>query len=254
VPCSGTRFTSRTPEVERPLEKKAVGDHGEMEAVLTAAFCAAYPDGVFGILIARGCVNRPRALAIDPDKEAVEVRLRERFPGDAIDADPVARAYARYFRRYGGRYPVVHQAKAVLAGRSIESDSVLVEAMFTAELDSLILTSGHDLHELRGPLVVDVAVAGDAYTKLSGRDQMLKAGDMIVRDATGIIASVAYGPDDRTRIRSHTDAALFGAWCPAGIAVATVETHLERLAALLRREWPQAVVDPPKIWHKGRTA
>jgi DNA/RNA-binding domain of Phe-tRNA-synthetase-like protein len=125
--------------------------------------------------------------------------------------------------------------------------------MFTAELDSLILTSGHDLDALRGPLVVDVAEAGDAYTRLSGRDQMLKAGDMIVRDAVGIVASVAYGPDERTRIRSQTAAALFGAWCPVGIGVATATAHLERLAALLRQEWPDAVLEAPEIWYGGRT-
>ncbi len=218
-----------------------------MKIALTPAFCSAYPDGIFGVLIARGCVNRPQALGIAADKRAVEERLRERFPGETIDADPVARAYAQYFRRYGGRYPVVHQAKTVLAGRSIEGNSALVEAMFTAELNSLVLTSGHDLHALRFPLAVDVVVAGDAYTRLSGKDQMLKAGDMIVRDAEGIIASVAYGPDDRTRLRPDTDAALFGAWCPVGIDPMIAEAHLEKLAALLKQEWPGSTVDPVRL-------
>jgi DNA/RNA-binding domain of Phe-tRNA-synthetase-like protein len=218
-----------------------------MKITLTPAFCSAYPDGIFGVLIARGCANRPQTLAIAAVKWGVEGRLRERFPGETIDTDPVARAYAQYFRRYGGRYPVVHQAKTVLAGRSIESTSALVAAMFTAELDSLVLTSGHDLRALRIPLVVDVAVAGDAYTTLSGKDRMLRAGDMIVRDAEGIIAFLAYGPDDRTRLRPDTDAALFGAWCPVGIDPMIVEAHLERLAAVLRQEWPASIVEPVRL-------
>lgn len=218
-----------------------------MNIDLTPTFRAVYPDGVFGVLIARGCTNRPQTLAIAGDKRAIEGRLRDRFPGDTIDADPVSQAYAQYFRRHGGRYPVVHQAKTVLAGRSIESNSALVEAMFTAELDSLVLTSGHDLGALRFPLAVDVAVAGDAYTMLSGKYRALKAGDMIVRDAEGIIASVAYGPDDRTRLRSDTDAALFGAWCPVGIPPMIAEAHLERLAALLRQEWPTSTVEPARL-------
>src|SRR5713226_5934015 len=113
-----------------------------MKITRTPAFCSAYPDGIFGVLIARGCANRPQTPAIAAVKWGVEGRLRERFPGETIDTDPVARAYAQYFRRYGGRYPVVHQAKTVLAGRTIESTSALVEAMFTTELDSLVLTSG----------------------------------------------------------------------------------------------------------------
>jgi DNA/RNA-binding domain of Phe-tRNA-synthetase-like protein len=218
-----------------------------MKIAITPTFCSAYPEGIFGVLIARGCANRPQTLSIAEDKRAVEGRLREKFPGEAIDADPVARAYAQYFRRYGGRYPVVHQAKTVLGGRSIQSNSALVEAMFTAELDSLVLTSGHDLGALRFPLAVDVAVAGDTYTPLSGKDRMLKAGDMIVRDPEGIIASVAYGPDDRTRLRPDTDAALFGAWCPVGIAPMIVEAHLEKLATLLRQEWPASAVEPVRL-------
>jgi len=218
-----------------------------MKIALTPAFCSVYPDGIFGVVIARGCANRPQTLAIAADKRAVEGRLRQRFPGETIDADPVARAYAQYFRPYGGRYPVVHQAKTVLAGRSIQSNSALVEAMFTAELDSLVLTSGHDLDALHFPLAVDVAVAGDAYTMLSGKDRVLKARDMIVRDAEGIIASVAYGPDNRTHLRPDTDAALFGAWCPEGINPTIVESHLEKLATLLRQEWPASTVEPVQL-------
>src|SRR5574337_556610 len=120
-----------------------------MTITLTPAFSSAYPEGIFGVLIAHGCANRSQTLSIAADKRAVEGRLRERFPSETIDDDPVAQAYALYFRRFGGRYPVVHQAKTILAGRSIESNSALVEAMFTAELDSLVLTSGHDFGTLR---------------------------------------------------------------------------------------------------------
>jgi len=70
---------------------------------------------------------------------------------------------------------------------------------------------------------------------------------MVQRDATGIIASVAYVPDERTGVRPKTDAALFGAWCPVGIAAETAKAHLERIAGLLRREWPDASIELPKI-------
>jgi DNA/RNA-binding domain of Phe-tRNA-synthetase-like protein len=218
-----------------------------MRIELTPQFRGAFPDGVFGALLAHDCVNRPRATAIGPDQRRIETRLRDRYPGSAIDADPVAAAYAGYFRRFGGRYPVLHQARTILAGRPIESASALVEVMFTAELDSLVLTSGHDLRALSGSLCVDVTQAGDIYTKLSGKEQALRPGDMVVRDADGIIASVCHGPDLRTRLREDSAAALFGAWCPRGIPAETVEAHLATLAGLLRWEWPGATVDAPLI-------
>jgi DNA/RNA-binding domain of Phe-tRNA-synthetase-like protein len=222
-----------------------------MRIELTPAFREAYPDGVFGALVAHGCPNRPRAAAIGDDQRIIEARLRERFPGNAIDVDPTAIAYASHFRRFGVRYPVVHQAKTVIAGRPIQSTSALAEVMFTAELDSLVLTSGHDLPALRDALMVDVAGAGDTYTKISGKEQVPRPGDMVVRDTQGIVASVLYGPDFRTRLQDDSTAALFGAWCPIGIPARVIEAHLATLAGLLRREWPGATVEDAHILRAG---
>jgi DNA/RNA-binding domain of Phe-tRNA-synthetase-like protein len=216
-----------------------------MDLQATPRFRAAYPDGTFGALVVRNCTNRPHADALDREIRAVEEGLRARFPCDAIDRHPLARAYAEHFKRFGGRYPVVHQAKAVLAGRAIEGASALVTAMFTAELDSLVLTSGHDLNTLAPPLCVDVASDGDSYTKISGKAQVLRPGDMVVRDRKGVIASVFFGPDHRTRMQPETGAVLFGAWCPLTAPPGTVDAHFAALARLIRLEWPAAEIAVP---------
>lgn len=220
-----------------------------MDIVLTSEFRAAFPTGIFGALVVRRCPNRARTLALPPVQRDVEERLRRRFLAEPIEADPVAQAYAGYFRKFGNRYPVVHQAKTILSGRPIESPSALVEAMLTAEVASLVLTSGHDLDVLAGSLTVDVARDGDRYTKINGKEQALKPGDMVVRDTDGVIASVLYGPDFRTRLREESNAALFGAWCPIGLTAAAAEAHLDFLAALLRQEWPDAAIEPVRILH-----
>src|SRR3990172_9645401 len=119
-----------------------------MEIELTPDFREAFPDGIFGALVARHCPNRVRAAAIGPAQRAVETRLRERFPDDTSDSAPVALAYAAYFRRYGARYPVVHQARTIIVGRAMDSPSALVEVMFTADVYNLLLTSRHDLDAL----------------------------------------------------------------------------------------------------------
>lgn len=218
-----------------------------MDIALSPEFRVAFPEGIFGALAVRGCPNRARAVALQPVQRDVESRLRRRFSDAPIDGDPVAQAYAGYFRRFGTRYPVAHQAKTILSGRPIESPSALVAAMFTAEVDRLILTSGHDLEALAGGLTVDVAQEGDRYTKINGKEQQLKAGDMVVRDGKGVIASVLYGPDFRTRLRAESSAALFGAWCPTGLAARAVAEYLGFLSALLSQEWPEAISDPVQI-------
>src|SRR3989304_7555727 len=98
-----------------------------MEIELTSAFREAFPDGIFGALIARNCPNRVRAAAIGPAQRAVETRLRERFPDDTLDSDPVALAYAAYFRRYGARYPVVHPARTIIRGTAMARPAALAE-------------------------------------------------------------------------------------------------------------------------------
>jgi DNA/RNA-binding domain of Phe-tRNA-synthetase-like protein len=218
-----------------------------MEVALSPQFQEAFPDGIFGALIVGACPNRPRASALSASKRAVESGLRTRWAREPIEADPVARAYAAYFKRYGQRYPVTHQARTVLGGRPIEGPSALVDAMFAAEIDTLILTSGHDLDVLSGALLVDVGRAGERYTKINGKDQAIAPGDMVVRDAAGVIASVIHGPDFRTRLRETSQAALFGAWCPAGIGMDVAVRHLAALAALLRLEWPEAAIGSPQI-------
>jgi len=40
---------------------------------------------------------------------------------------------------------------------------------------------------------------------------------MMVRDAESIIASIAYDPNERTRLRPDSAGAFFGPWCPVGI-------------------------------------
>ena len=107
-----------------------------MKITLTPAFCSAYPDGIFGVLIARGCANRPQTLAIAAVKWGVEGRLRERFPGETIDTDPVARAYAQYFGR--GDYPldVGWGLVAALADATIGASPRAQARMFRAAMTS----------------------------------------------------------------------------------------------------------------------
>ena len=73
-----------------------------------------------------------------------------------------------------------------------------------AEIDSRVLTAGHDLGSIQGTLKLDVATGGESYTLMRGTAQTPKAGDMMISDEEGIISSIIYGPDQRTQIRAGT--------------------------------------------------
>jgi DNA/RNA-binding domain of Phe-tRNA-synthetase-like protein len=75
-------------------------------------------------------------------------------------------------------------------------------------------------------VTLGVATGAERYTMLNGREQTLKAGDMLMADGEGIISSVLYGPDQRTRITPGTRDVLFAVYAPAGIGEAAVRQHL----------------------------
>jgi hypothetical protein len=111
---------------------------------------------------------------------------------------------------------MVGQCTSAPSLRDARNVAALLEAMFMAELDDLLLTADHDLDALRLPLTLDVAQGTETYTLLRGDEQTLKAGDMFIRDAEGVIFSVLYGPDRRTPITPETKNVVFTVYAHAG--------------------------------------
>jgi DNA/RNA-binding domain of Phe-tRNA-synthetase-like protein len=120
--------------------------------------------------------------------------------------------------------------------------AALVEAMFMAELQNLLLTAGHDLEAVQMPVKLDVAEGTERYIQLNGQEQELKPGDMMIADAQGIISSVIYGPDRRTRITSETRQVLFTVYAPPGIGEQAVYDHLRDIQANILLVAPEADV------------
>jgi len=214
--------------------------------VLTTAWRDAYPGATIGILAMHGVANPAQHTALDARKGALERELRERYAGydrKALRALPVLQAYAAYYRRFKKTYHVQLQLESVaFKGRSLPRVAALVEAMFMAELNSQLLTAGHDLDRVVEPVRIDVAVGDERYTRIDGQEQQLKAGDMYIADAEGVLSSIIYGPDRRTQIRADTQRALFTVYAPEGIAPSAVRAHLQEIRDHALLIAPQAEV------------
>jgi DNA/RNA-binding domain of Phe-tRNA-synthetase-like protein len=206
----------------------------------------AYPGAAAGLLVMEKVANPSSHPELDQRKGELEARLRVRY-GRRTRAElvalPTLQAYAKYYGRFEKTYHVQLQLESVaLKGKSVPSRAALVEAMFMAELENQLLTAGHDAGEVAGPVRVDVASDGESYVAFNGQSQALKAGDMVMRDAHGVISSVLNGPDQRTRIRPETDRVIFAVYAPSGIDAAQVATHLDAIAANVRIVAPSAVI------------
>jgi DNA/RNA-binding domain of Phe-tRNA-synthetase-like protein len=207
----------------------------------------AYPAAHAGILVLRGASNPPSHPSLEQRKRVIDKELRTHYAGlerKELQTLPAIQAYNAYYKAFKKTYHVQLQLETfLLKGRSFPQVSALVDAMFMAELSNLLLTAGHDLSSLQSPLRLEAAQGTEIYTTLQGGEKTLKTGDMYISDQAGIISSVLYGPDARTRITPHTQDALFTVYAPAGISKGAVVGHLEDIRDHVLAVSPQAVIE-----------
>jgi DNA/RNA-binding domain of Phe-tRNA-synthetase-like protein len=212
----------------------------------------AFPEAHVGVLLLDKVTNGPPSAELRRYVADIEGKLHGRYRG----ADratllnlPTARAYQLHFRAFGQTYHVLRQLESVvLKAKPIDSPSGLVLAMFGIELDTLMLTAGHDADTLQLPLVIDRSTADEHFVGIGGREHTLRGGDMLMRDQAGIISAVIYGPDERTRMTDTTRRVLLTTYGPAGISVNKLHHHLRRLADAMRIASPSAEVQLQAVY------
>lgn len=217
------------------------------------AWKTTYPGAMMGLLILEDAANLPQHAGLQQEKTALEERLRQRYAALSraeLKVTPPLDAYALYYRRFDKTYHVLLQLESIVhKGKAIFSAGSLVEAMFMAELNNLLLTAAHDLDRLQMPLKLDVAQGNETYLLANGQEQTLKAGDIFMADSNGVICSILYGSDQRSLITPATRRVLFVVYVPPGIEAARLEKHLADISAYVRLTAPQARVTLQQVVH-----
>ena len=215
--------------------------------VVSEAWKAAYPGAHAGILAMRDVANPARHAGLDERTNQLEAELRSRFASQSraqLKEIPTIRAYTAYYERFKKSYHVQLQLESVaLKGKPIPRPGALVQAMFMAELQDMLLTAGHDLLSLKLPVTLNAATGDEHYVLLTGQEQLLKAGDMFMSDGLGVTSSVLYGPDQRTQITPATRHVLFAVYAPAGIGEDDVRRHLLSIQANVSLVAPGATTE-----------
>lgn len=220
--------------------------------ILSEAWRQAFPGAHAGVLAMANVDNPETSPGLDIRRSALETELRTRYAGmdrSALKAISTLRAYERHYRRFDKTYHVQLQLESILLkGKPIPGGAALVEAMFMAEVNTLLLTAGHDLEVVQPPLVLDVARGTENYVLLRGTAQAPKAGDMMISDSQGIISSIVYGPDQRTQIRPQTRRVVFTVYAPAGIEAQDVRAHLDEIHENVKRISPSSRVELSEVY------
>ncbi len=217
---------------------------------VSEAWKATYPGAAVGVLAMRNVANPERHAGLDRLKAELEAQLRARFTSrQEIRALETIQAYKAYYKRFKKTYHVQLQVESIaLKGKSIPRVAALVEAMFAAELKNQLLTAGHDLDVVQPPIRLDVADGTERYVRLNGQEQALKADDMMIADAQGVISSVIYGPDRRTQITPGTRRVLFTGYAPPGIGDQAVYHHLQDIKANVKLIAPDAETELLEVY------
>jgi DNA/RNA-binding domain of Phe-tRNA-synthetase-like protein len=220
--------------------------------VIVDTWRQAYPHASAGVLVIRDVENPDTHALLENRIQSLEGELRFQYAGmdrTALASLPTLQAYNAYYKPYKKSYHVQLQLESlVMKGRSIPRVSALVTAMFMAELKNLLLTAGHDLAKVDGPVRLEAARGDEIYTTMQGAEKTLKAGDMFMADHQGVISSVLYGPDARTRITSHTRAVVFTIYAPKGIPVDLVRRHLDEISDHVILVSPGAHVEMREVY------
>jgi DNA/RNA-binding domain of Phe-tRNA-synthetase-like protein len=209
-----------------------------------------YPGAHLGVLVMKNVANPSQHPKLDLVKRELEADLRALFKdrSELKLVEPI-RAYRSYYSRFDKTYHVLQQLESVIfKGKQIPAVSALVECMFIEELRNSLLTAGHDFDLVKAPVTLDVATKDEHYTRLNGQDQTVKPDDMIIKDSIGIISSLIYGPDQRTRITHSTHNVLFTVYGVPGIGSKIVTQHLEGIEANVKIVAPEASTDLLKIY------
>jgi len=213
---------------------------------------ARYPNLKMGVLLLKIVANVFRYEALETDRIDLENELRARYGAstrrDLLAIGPM-KAYDEYYRAFGKPYQLLPQLESIVRkGRSMPPVSPLVLSMFMAEMKNLYLTAGHDYSRIEGRIELDVADGTETYTLLAGQEKRTTPGDLMMRDAEGVVSSVVYGPDGRTKMTESTTEALFIVYVPFAGDEGRILAHLDDIAGEVRKNQEDVIVEERAVY------
>lgn len=219
-------------------------------ATISESLHQVYPNASVGVLVINQITIADDLSDLNEKKSIIEESLRESYLEKTdLRNNATIQAYEAYYRQFKKTYVVCAQLESVIfKGRSIPTINPLVQAMFMAELDNMLLTAGHDLSAVEEPITIGLGEVDMSYTLINGNEQSVKEKDMLMTDQKGIISSVVYGPDKRTSIGASTQDAMFVTYAPAGIAREQIEKHFADICSYVKLFAPKSIVTINKIF------
>lgn len=171
----------------------------------TTGFAHAYPGMQFAAIAAQGVDYADfRTAAI---QFASQVQLNLAQPSDRVQDN--LNAFTNFFARYGVDSPLNRQiATAAKHGFPTGAPAPIL-ALLALEAATGVLMGVQNLDAVKSYVQLDVTVSPESFLHLNGKTVTCSTGEIVVRDADGIIASHLRGPDSRTAVSQESRNLLF---------------------------------------------
>lgn len=211
----------------------------------------AFSGAHIGMLLMGNVDNTKRTTPLDELKKNIVSLLRSKYEGcsraDLLKTE-VLRIYKSYYKNFGKTYHIQLQLESILhKGKTLPNVSPLVDANFAAEMETFLLTAGHDADRLCSPITIDRSLGTEEFIQMNGGKRTLKANDMMMTDVKGVVCTIIYGQDKRTLISSKTRRPLYVTYVPPGIEAETITTHLDTIKKNIILFAPDAEVEYQQV-------
>jgi DNA/RNA-binding domain of Phe-tRNA-synthetase-like protein len=216
---------------------------------------ATFPGAQIGLLLIGKVDNARRPTPLEDHKRRIEASLRAKYAAydrPALLGTAVLGAYRDYYKTFNKTYHVLLQLESIVfKGKTLPRVNPLVDANFAAEMETLLLSAGHDADRLAWPVTIDASEGTETFVQMNGSRKTIKARDMIMKDQKEVVCTVIYGQDQRTPISPETRRALYVTYVPSGIDRSVVDRHLETIQTNIRLFAPAAAVEHISVHQAG---
>lgn len=171
-----------------------------------------YPNTYFGILKVKNFnptnfegFNIVKQNEIEKISPSFENYLR----ADFVKTEPI-NYYVNFFKKFKKTYVVLLQMESIFVKKYVfPKTNPAIQALFLTELKHGVLAAACDMDKMNEPFSLEVADGEETYIGMEGKLTTLKRGDIYLRDADGIVVSIIYGQDLRTRVADDTKNIMF---------------------------------------------
>jgi len=148
-----------------------------------------------------------------------------------------AKSISRFYQTQGekNRSHIESLIKSISNGKSIKPVNFIVDSVMIAELRNALLLGVHDVDQIRGDVILDVASEGERFMGIGNRSVMTRQNEVVLRDQIGIWASYTQGPDARTVVDTGTrNIIILGFFTPETTRELMLKGMREAVELLLR--------------------